>query len=230
MKAAPAFFEVRNTQPKDFAGIAELCRAVYPDAPPWNPTQLGSHINVFPEGQCVAVEESGRIVGMSSSLIILWDDYDIDAAWKDFTDAGMFTNHDPQRGRTLYGAEVFVDPGQRGKGIGKALYQVRRELVTRLSLLRIRAGARLRDYHKFAAHLTPPAYVRKVVNGEIADRTLTFQLRQGFRVLSVVSNYLQHDPESQGHAAVIEWLNPAVAQTADQQAQERKFQSLLSAP
>jgi hypothetical protein len=31
----------------------------------------------------------------------------------------------------------------------------------------------------------------------------------------VVSGYLRHDPESLGHAAVIEWLNPEVATDAD---------------
>jgi hypothetical protein len=29
-------------------------------------------------------------------------------------------------------------------------------------------------------------------------------------VIGVVSNYLRHDPESLGYAAVIEWLNAAV--------------------
>jgi hypothetical protein len=32
-------------------------------------------------------------------------------------------------------------------------------------------------------------------------------------VIGTVSDYLRHDPESLGHAAVIEWLNPEVAET-----------------
>ncbi|GEM_PF-1459647 len=43
---------------------------------------------------------------MAASLIVLWNDYDMKASWRDFTDHDMFTNHDPERGRTLYGAEV----------------------------------------------------------------------------------------------------------------------------
>lgn len=42
---------------------------------------------------------------MAASLIVLWDDYEMEANWRDFTGGGMFTNHDSARGRTLYGAQ-----------------------------------------------------------------------------------------------------------------------------
>ena len=112
---------VRATRLDDLRAIAALCRAVYPDSPPWSERQLASHLAVFPEGQLVAVQrDSGRVVGMASSLIVLWDDYEIDTSWRQMTDSGMFTNHDPT-GHTLYGAEVMVDPACQRRGIGKAL-------------------------------------------------------------------------------------------------------------
>jgi len=207
-KAAGAIV-VRHTEAADFPAIAGLTRRVYPSSPPWGPPQLESHLRVFPEGQFVAVErDGGRVVGMAASLIVLWDDYDVTDDWRDFTDHGMFTNHDPA-GHTLYGAEVMVDPDCQGRGIGGALYRARRQLVERLGLWRIRAGARLRGYHRHADALTPQEYVRGVVRGELHDPTLSFQLRHGFAVLEVVADYLRHDPESLGYAAVIEWLNPA---------------------
>ena len=122
----------------------------------------------------------------------------------------MFTNHDPVHGRTLYGAEVMVLPNRRRLGIGKALYAARRVLVEQLGLLRIRAGARLRGYHRYADRMTAEEYTAAVARGEVEDPTLTFQLKQGFTVLAVVSGYLRHDPESLGWAAIIEWLNPNV--------------------
>jgi GNAT superfamily N-acetyltransferase len=143
--------------------------------------------------------------------------------WRDFTDQGMFTNHDPQRGRTLYGAEIMVDPALQGKGSGKKLYQARRQLVERLGLLRIRAGARLRGYHRFANRMSAEDYVRLVVKGQIGDPTLSFQLRQGFHVLAVVNNYLRHDPESLGFAAVIEWINVQVAKPEDYAGLSQRF-------
>ncbi|MCK6558019.1 GNAT family N-acetyltransferase [candidate division KSB1 bacterium] len=216
MSTAPAEIIVRNTQPQDFNGIIAMSRAVYTASMPWSATQLSSHLQVFPEGQLVAVERaSGRVVGMAASLIVLWNDYDMHTSWRDFTDHGMFTNHDPANGRTLYGAEVMVHPKVQGHGVGKRLYQARRELVERLGLLRIRAGARLRGYHRYADRMGPEEYVVKVVQGELGDPTLSFQLKQGFCVLAVVEGYLRHDPESLGHAAVIEWINAAVARPED---------------
>lgn len=206
---------VRQSTTADIPDVIALTRAVYPASPPWTERQLASHQAVFPEGQFVAVDDTtGRVLGMAASLIVLWDDYDLRASWRDFTDLGMFTNHDAERGRTLYGAEIMVHPEQQGRGVGRALYEARRALVERLGLLRIRAGARLRGYADVAGRMTAEEYAERVVRAEICDPTLTFQLRRGFHVLDVVAGYLRHDPESLGYAAVIEWLNPQVA-TAD---------------
>lgn len=201
---------VRTTTPEDFAGITALCRAVYPESPPWQEAQLESHQRVFPAGQFVALDRAtGRVAGMAASLVVHWADYRMDGSWRDFTDRGYFTNHDPA-GRTLYGAEVLVDPAVQRLGIGSRLYAARFDLVRRLGLRRIRAAARLRGYHRHAARLDAADYVIRVLRGELRDPTLSFQLRHGFEVIAVVSGYLRHDPESLGHAAVIEWLNPAV--------------------
>lgn len=215
---------VRNTTPADFAGIIDLSHEVYPGTPSWTTEQLASHLRVFPKGQFVAVHQpAGRIVGMSASLIVLWDDYDMHTSWRDFTDHGMFTNHDPEYGRTLYGAEVMVSPSLQGRGIGKKIYAARQELVEHLGLLRIRAGARLRGYHRHADSMTAEEYTIAVVRGEIGDPTLSFQLKRGFRVLAVVSGYLRHDPESLGYAAVIEWLNPQIACAEDYERGDPKY-------
>jgi GNAT superfamily N-acetyltransferase len=207
---------VRETRPEDFGPIITLCSEVYAGGPPWTLDQLRSHHDVFPEGQLVAEERTThRIVGMAASLIILWDDYEPQGTWRDFTASGFFTNHDPARGRTLYGAEIMVAPGLQGGGIGSALYNARRSLAERYGLLRIRAGARLRGYGTVAQRMSAVEYTLLVVRGELVDPTLTFQLRRGFHVIDVVGGYLRHDPESLGYAATIQWLNPAIATPAD---------------
>jgi len=207
---------VRNTRTEDFPQIIELSRAVYTDGIPWSTAQLASHLEIFPYGQFVAIdEETGEILGMASSLIIRWDDYDFESNWRDYTDHGLFTNHDPVRGRTLYGAEIMVHPGLQGAGIGSLLYAARRKLVEDLGLLRIRAAARLRGYHRYAEMMTADEYVVRVIRGELKDPTLSFQLKHGFDVLGVVSGYLHSDRESRGNAAVIEWINPRVATAVD---------------
>jgi GNAT superfamily N-acetyltransferase len=206
---------VRNTRPEDYPQIAALCKAVYPDSIPWSEEQIRSHLNVFPHGQFVAVDSTNMVVGMAASLIIMWDDYDLDGNWRDFTDSGMFTNHDPLNGHTLYGAEIMVNPALQGQGIGKKIYAAREKLVRQLGLLRIRAGARLRGYGTYAGEMSPEDYTIKVVQKKLFDPTLSFQLKHGFWVLSVVSNYLRYDKESLGFAAVIEWTNDEVAKPED---------------
>jgi GNAT superfamily N-acetyltransferase len=216
-------FFVRNTRPEDVRGIVELCGAVYPGSAPWNEGQLASHLRVFPDGQFVAEEgATGRIVGMAASLVVRWDDYNLSDSWRDFTDHGMFTNHDAS-GRTLYGAEVMVHPSLQGHGIGGLLYKARRELVRRVGLLRIRAGARLRGYHRVAERMSADEYVIRVVNRELHDPTLSFQLRHAFRVIAVVPSFLRHDPESLGWAAVIEWVNYEVATRRDTYGRSPQF-------
>lgn len=207
---------VRTLCTSDFTNVIELCKRVYPGAHPWNELQLGSHLKVFPEGQFIAVDQrTSELVGYAASLIIFWDDYDMRMSWRDFTDGGMFTNHDPVRGRTLYGAEVMVRPDEQGKGVGTLLYGARQNLVEKRGILRIRAGARLRGFHRYASKMKPEDYLLEVVKQQIHDPTLTFQIRRGFHVLDLVSHYLGHDPESLGYAAIIEWLNSRLATDED---------------
>ncbi|HET6347800.1 MAG TPA: GNAT family N-acetyltransferase [Candidatus Krumholzibacteria bacterium] len=208
--------KIRELEPGDFEGVARLALKIYPSGPPWSDEQLMSHLREFAEGQLAAIDEStGELVGYAASLIIFWDDYDIQSNWRDFTDHGYFTNHDPVRGRTLYAADVMVDPDRQGEGIGKLLYAARHDLMSRLKLLRIRAGARLQGYHRYSATMSPEAYVRDVVAGKLSDATLSFQLKRGFKVIGVAAGYMRHDPKSLGYAAVIELINSEVATEED---------------
>src|SRR5262245_12540214 len=133
MAAADPQLRIRNTEPRDFGGIGDLCRRVYPETCPWSPEQLASHLRVFPEGQFVAVEgEAERVVGMSASLIVHWDNYDMFDDWDEFTAHGMLTNHDAKRGHTLYGVEAIVDPAMQGHGLGHRVVVAQKDLAQRL--------------------------------------------------------------------------------------------------
>jgi GNAT superfamily N-acetyltransferase len=204
-----ATLSICNTQPDDFEGIGDLCRRVYPETPPWNPTQLASHVRVFPEGQFVArFGPDARVVGMSSSLIVHWDRYDMFDSWDEFTANGMLTNHDPLKGHTLYGVELIVDPTLQGHGLGHQLLRAQKAVAARARLHRMRGGARLRDYHGHAREMTATDYVIAVVHGHLSDHTLTFHLHEDFHILAVVPHYLCDDSETLGYAALVEWLNP----------------------
>lgn len=214
---------VRNTRPEDFPVIIDISRRVY-DGDAWADRYLASHLRVFPEGQFVAEDvATGRVCGMAASLIVDWEDYNADVNWMGMTAGGYFTNHNPE-GRTLYAAEVIVDPEMQGRGIGKKIYAARRELCRRLKLRRIRAGARLCGYHRYADELSAEQYVEKVVHGELTDPTLSFQLKQGFHVLAITTNYLPHDKPSLGYAALIEWINHRLAKRRHYAGRDPRFQ------
>jgi len=213
---------VRATEPRDIEQIIDISQRTFGKGA-WMTSHIQSHLDVFPEGQLVAVDPvEDRVVGSASSLMINWDDYTFEADEDERTDDGFFTNHNP-RGRTLWGAGVEVDPACRRMGIGKKIYKARRQVVRDLGLLRIRAGARLRGYSQYKHTLTPTEYAIQVVNRVIDDPTLTFQLHNGFRVIGVIHDHLADDPESCGHVAIIEWLNHRVASYVDYKDRDARF-------
>jgi len=215
---------VRPLTPEDYDQIIAINTQHYPDQSPWSAAHFDSHRKVFPRGQLVAEDpRTGRVVGYAASLIVDWDDYDFQHTWDEVTAGGMFTNHAPRTGKTLYGADVMVGPTLQGRGVGKAIYKARFDLCRSLGLRRIRAGARLVGYHRYAEQMSAEDYVIKVVNREVGDPTLSFQLKRGFRVIAVVPGYMRHDPKSQGYAAVIEWINHQVAQRGDYRRRDPKF-------
>ena len=197
---------VRNSRIEDFGQLFDLQRRVYPTLAPWSMEQFRRHLAVFPEGQFCAWQD-GRLVGAASSLIVPWNDYGLAHNWPEVTGSGWFDTHNPL-GRTLYGAEVFVDPAIRRTGIGRSLYAARRRLCRTLNLKRIIAAGRFPGYHHHAHQMSANTYAMKVIWGDFDDSVLRFQLREGFQFCGVIEGYLPDDVESCNYAALIVWLNP----------------------
>ncbi|MBA3749885.1 MAG: GNAT family N-acetyltransferase [Nitrosopumilus sp.] len=171
----------------------------------WPSSFLISHIKIFPEGQLCA-EVEGRLVGSSSSLIVsIKPDYS-EHTWNDITGQGLFTNHDPG-GDSLYGADISIHPDFRHKGIATMLYNSRKVLAQNLDLRRVIAGGRLYNYYKYSKIMSAQEYANKVVKKEIKDPVLSFQLKNGFKFIKILSNYL-YDKRSLNYASFVEWLNP----------------------
>jgi predicted amidohydrolase/GNAT superfamily N-acetyltransferase len=202
---------IRQMTLEDIPAVVELQSRVFPDQLSWSADELQRHLAIFPEGQLVAVEETRKIVGSSSSLIIDWDDYAESAKWSMITGRGTFETHNPS-GMTLYGADMCVDPLARRHGIGSLFYERRREIVRRRGLKRMLTGGRIPGYAEVARELTPREYVEEVIRGKRKDPTLSFQLANGLVVLDVVSEYLE-DADSRGYATLLEWLNPEYIST-----------------
>ena len=197
---------VRPTREADIPRLIELQRLTYATIEPWSSDKFALQLAVFPQGQVVA-EAEGRIVGAASSLIVLWDEWSTEHSWQQITAGGSFDTHNP-KGRTLYGAEVFVDRTLRGKGVGKELYRARRRICRALNLKRIMACGRLPGFSQHATTMDVDLYCKKVLWGDLTDAVLSFQLREGFRFCGIVEGYLPEDVESCGYASLLAWLNP----------------------
>lgn len=207
---------IRNAMIKDIRDIQELCRKVYPGMQPYTQAQLRGQIQNFSDGQFVAVFRD-QIVGYAATFRIdrktALDKHD----WTTITGNGYAARHD-RRGNILYGMEVMVDPDHRGLRIGQRLYMARRRLCIELNLQGIVFAGRmpgLARKHRRKEVESAEQYLEMVQDKRLRDNVLTFQMRNGFEAIGVLSNYLPSDKESMGCAAHLVWWNPKVVEEAD---------------
>jgi hypothetical protein len=77
---------IRNTQFEDISKIVDLQKQSFPYLARygniWRREELTSHLNIFPEGQFVAVEPDGTIVGSATLIVILHPEF-ADHTWKE---------------------------------------------------------------------------------------------------------------------------------------------------
>jgi GNAT superfamily N-acetyltransferase len=200
---------IRNTCKKDISQIVAVQIESFSDVATEivsEPSFLEDHINLFPEGQFCA-ELNGRVIGSASSLIVSLNPEYSDRSWYDIVgNRGIFRSHDP-KGNSLYGDDICIHPDFRRQGIATMLFSARKELAIILNLKRVIAGGRLYNYCEYADKMSPCEYAEKVVKGEIQDQVLSFDLKNGFKYIKIIPDYI-HDSRSLNYAAFIEWLNP----------------------
>lgn len=206
---------VRNTRPEDIPKIVGLQKESFPYLARygniWHPEELESHLHIFPQGQFVAVEPDGTIVGSASTLIVSLNPEYAEHTWKEITADGLFITHIPS-GDSLYLADISTHPKHRHKGIGRMIIHRWKELLTTLNLRRMIGGGRLFNYIEHADKMSPYEYTEKVIKGELKDLVLTFELDIGFKFVKILPNYL-NDVRSLNYASFIEWANPSYNQS-----------------
>ncbi len=202
---------ITNTRPEHIDQLVRHQQICFPTLDPqaWLQREhFEAHLRVFPEGQHVALD-GDRVVGQSSTLRVRGEAAFAQHGFLEITGQLFLTTHDPQ-GEWLYGADMSVHPEYRGRKISKMLYDARKQLIRRLGMRGMVAGGQLSGYHHYRGTMGVEQYIERVVRGEIADPTLTPQLRSGFVVRGVLWNYLD-DAEHGCEASLIVWENPDLA-------------------
>ncbi|MBX3085155.1 MAG: GNAT family N-acetyltransferase [Anaerolineae bacterium] len=164
------------------------------------------HLEVFPEGQFMALW-GNKVVGSTSTFRTNMDFYNNvqHTYWETIGD-GWLTTHE-RYGEWLYGADMVTHPEFRRRGISKLLYDARQSVVKRLNLRGQVAAGMVPGYYRYSTEMSPAQYMEKVAAGELSDPTMTAQLKNGFRYVAPVYNYLD-DPYSGYASALIVRDNP----------------------
>ncbi len=188
--------------------MAALELACFPTADPADllgEREWQAYNRTFPEGVFVALA-GDRVVGVGAGIFVDFDFVEPQHTILEITGEDQCGNHDPD-GDWYYGTDMIVHPEFRRRGIGRRLYELRKDLVRRHGKAGIIAGGHLPGYADHKAGMTAADYVAKVAAGELYDPTLSFQLENGFEVRGVLADYL-HDEAIDNWAALIVWPNP----------------------
>ena len=182
--------------------------ACFPHADPeelLSEDDIRAYARVFPEGFFVCLD-GDEVVGQGAGIFLNFDFDHPQHGIIEITGENQCGNHDPDAD-WYYGTDIVVHPDHRRRGIGKKLYELRKEIVRRHNKRGIIAGGHIPDFAKHKHEMSAAEYVEKVAAGELYDSTLTFQLGNGFRTCGVLENYIQ-DEATDSWSALIVWDNP----------------------
>ena len=114
---------------------------------------------------------------------------------------------DDPHGDWYYGTDIAVRPDYRRRGIGHELYELRKDACRGLNLRGIIAGGVIPGFADHKHEMSADEYIAAVRAGELYDRTLTFQIENGFEARCALADYIR-DPAVDDYAALIVWHNP----------------------
>jgi GNAT superfamily N-acetyltransferase len=182
------------------AALQQTCFPTLDDTERFKAAHYRKHIELFPDGQFVALD-GDRVIGATTTLRLAFDFDHLDHTFADIIQGGWLTSHEPA-GDWLYGADIGVDPAYRGHGIATALYAARQEAVWRLGLKGQVTAGMIRGYGDVKHTISAEDYYAGVVAGRITDPTLSMQLGIGFEPRALLSGYLK-DPVCDNYSVLI---------------------------
>lgn len=193
--------------------------ASFPTADPKQLYSAAEYVELaeeFPEGSVIGFDGDDRThpvalgIGIRTNFDFAQPQHNVKTF---FDDAPTQCGDDPQ-GIWYYGTDIAVRSDYRRRGIGKELYDLRKQICTDLDLAGIIAGGVIPGYADHKDAMGPDDYIQGVIAGELYDPTLTFQLENGFRAGCALHDYLA-DPSVDNYAALIVWENPNYSGTVE---------------
>lgn len=199
-------FRLEQMKLEHIPGIIELQYLAFP-APfdpdlLWRPEHIQRHLELFPEGQFVAMQDE-YVIGSCSNTLISEENFQAHLNWEETVGGYELSTFDPN-GTTLYGLDISVHPAYRRIGIGRAFYRERKKLVSSKKLKRFGTACRMPDYKSVSSRFTVHEYAKSVSERQLTDRSLTPLLRYDVTYLGVIENYMD-DAESGNSGALLEW-------------------------
>ena len=201
---AGAGWTVAPTSPDHADALAELQRIVFPTLDPserFGADHYRRHVEIFPEGQFVALTSGERPIATTTTLRLNLDLSRPQHRFPEFLGGLFLTAHDPA-GEWLYGADLGVHPDWRRRGIARALYAARHATAGRLGLRGQLTVGMLNGYGAVADRMSAKDYYEQLVAGEIRDPTVSAQMRIGFRPGGLIPDYVQ-DPRCGGYGVLL---------------------------
>lgn len=195
---------IENIKPDHVQALEELQYIVFPNLAEdeiLHREHYLKHLEVFPEGQFVAMDRN-IVVGGTTTMRYHFDpDHPTHHTFSEIVAGGWLTNHDPE-GEWLYGIDVSVHPDYRGKGIAKAFYKIRKQLAKQIGCRGQLTVGMLNGFMSYKNEMNIDEYYDKVLNHEIFDPTVSVQEKIGFKIKGLMKDYL-NDPTCGNAGAII---------------------------
>jgi GNAT superfamily N-acetyltransferase len=149
------------------------------------------HLEVFPEGQFV-LTAGDQIIGSTTTMRTTFRFEEPNHHFRDTFGSGWLTHHQ-SGGDWLYGLDMSIHPGWRGRGGARLLYRARHELARHMGLRGQLTVGMPSGYGALRDQLSGEDYYQQWLAGLRTDPTLTPQQKIGFRPLALIPDYLD-DP------------------------------------
>lgn len=148
-------------------------------------------ITLFVEGQFIALDGE-RVIGSTTTMLASSEQINQPHSFDAMFCEGWLSAHNP-KGDWLYGLDVVVLSQYRGRGIARALYRARQQVVHALKLKGQRTVGMLNGYGKWQDQMSAEQYLSKVKSGALKDPTVSAQMKVGFMLGQLIPEYLD-DP------------------------------------